>query len=129
MKKQDKILVLLNGKPAPPEVEAAVFRKIGEMPAEPKEKFVLRLEHCPNPDIHDSNGYWQPPVTERKVTVEVSNLLDARGTFESWRDANGLGGGNMARHCGEIRRKNGQLVGRFSFNGRFWNPEGREVFL
>lgn len=91
------------------------------------ETFILNLSHAPNPDI--DGGYWQEPIAPRKATFVVSNLRDARSTFEAWRDADGFGGGNMARHCGEIRRKNGQLVGRFSYNGRFWNPEGKEVLL
>jgi hypothetical protein len=35
----------------------------------------------------------------------------------------------MTRRSGRVARKNGQLVGRFSYNGRFWNPEGKEVII
>lgn len=90
--------------------------------------YILTLQHRPNPDI-GGKGYWQTPVTPNGVTMQVDNLADARSSFESWLGANGLGSGNMGRHCGEIRTQNGQLVGRFSYNGRFWNPEGHEVHI
>ncbi len=92
-------------------------------------KAILTLEHAPNPDINDERGgYWQEPSAPPKVTVEVTNLLDAQSTFEAWRDANGLGGGNMTRNSGAVRI-DGHLVGRFSYNGRFWNPKAKEVVL
>jgi hypothetical protein len=91
---------------------------------------ILTLEYAKNPDIDDERGgYWQEPVTPKKTTLEVTNLRDARSSFESWRDVNGLGGGNMTRRSGRVARKNGQLGGRFSYNGRFWNPEGKEVII
>ena len=91
-------------------------------------KLVLLLEHAPNPDIY--GGYWQKPVTPRVVTMDFDNLRDARTSFESWRDANGLGGGNMTDRSGRVTRKDtGEFVGRFSYNGRFWNPQGNEVVI
>ena len=93
------------------------------------ETLILILEHGPNPDIKAMGGYWQEPVTPKKVTMEITNLADARSSFESWRDSNDLGAGNLTKRCGVVRRKNGQLVGRFSYNGRFWNPEGKEVSI
>jgi hypothetical protein len=93
------------------------------------EVYILTLEHAKNPDIDERGGYWQQPVTPKKVTLEVTNLGDARSSFESWRDANGLGGGNMTQRSGRVTRKSGQLVGRCSYNGRFWNLEGKEVII
>jgi hypothetical protein len=95
------------------------------------ETFTLTLQHAPNPDIGDRDGYWQPTVNKPReiVTMVVTNLRDARTSFEAWRDANGIGGGNMTKRSGRLTRKNGRLVGRFSYNGRFWNPEGKEVHI
>lgn len=83
----------------------------------------LRLEHTPNPDIR--GGYWEAPIDEPREIVEVPSLADARRRFRDWIERNGLGGGNMTKNSGQVH--DGEtLVGRFSYNGRYWLPNGEE---
>lgn len=84
---------------------------------------ILRLEHTPNPDIH--GGYWEAPIDPKKDTREVATLAEARRHFREWIERNGLGGGNMTKRSGEVT-EGGKLIGRFSYNGRFWLPDGTE---
>jgi hypothetical protein len=80
-----------------PSVNLSTTNKVGGM------SYILTLEHAKNPDIDDErSGYWQEPVTPKKVTMEIRNLRDARSSFKSWRDANGLGGGNMTQRSGRV---------------------------
>lgn len=84
-------------------------------------KLTLLLEHCKNPDIDDSQrrGYWSPPISPRKMRVEVADLAEAQQKFNDWIKRNGLGAGNLTRHCGDVM--DGKiLVGQFSYNGKLW---------
>jgi hypothetical protein len=90
-----------------------------------KPPFTVILHHVKNVDIaHDSRaGYWQPPVDPKRLKLtDQPDLQTARAGFEAWRNRNGLGGGNMARDCGEVYDSTGVLVGQFSYNGRLWEP-------
>ncbi len=83
----------------------------------------LSLEHASNPDIP---GYWEDPVDPKQLTVEVSSFEEARQHFVAWRDRNHLGGGNMTRRSGQLHDGN-RLLGHFSYNARFWAPDGSEL--
>lgn len=82
----------------------------------------LLLEHGRNGDL--PFGYWTPPQDPPRTTATVKTIAAARKAFTAWRDRNGLGGGNMTMKTGELR--NGKtLIGRFSYNGRLWSPDGK----
>lgn len=73
----------------------------------------------PNPDFGDGESDWAhlPPQE-----VRVRSLTEASAVFRSWRDANGLGGGNCGRDTGLVRC-NGVPLARVSYNGRVWDVE------
>ena len=82
----------------------------------------LTLAHTANPDVR--GGYWDGvPAGPKRQVVEVASLAEASAKFVAWRDANGLGGGNIdGRHgCGEVRDGT-KVVARISYNGRAWEP-------
>ena len=85
----------------------------------------LRLEHCKNVDLMygqgNGSGYWSDPVDKRLIMLEVASIAEASKAIEAWRDRNGLGGGNMAKRCGEITIGD-RVVAEASYNGRVWTP-------
>lgn len=90
--------------------------------------FVLTLAHVPNPDIR--GGYWTEPLDSGAPKKRhLNTLAECISACEDYRDRNGLGGGNWARECGEIR-KDGKTVAWVSYNGRLWNgpsPDWRDL--
>lgn len=84
----------------------------------------LILQHASNPDIH--GGYWDSPVDPKRMTKQVETLTEARHEFNAWVDRNRLGGGNLTRQAGHLFDGR-TLLGRFSFNGRFWGTDGKEI--
>lgn len=86
----------------------------------------LTLHHVKNVDLMhgqgDGSGYWQPPIEPgKRRQIEVKSLADASAQYRAWIDRNGLGGGNMALHSGEVV-ENGRVIARISYNGRIWEP-------
>jgi len=51
--------------------------------------------------------------------VRPHSFKEAQAIFEMWRDDNELGGGNMHRDAGKLTFDK-IVLGRFSYNGRFW---------
>lgn len=91
-----------------------------------KSPFTICLHHVQNCDLMhgqgNGSGYWSP-AKDRQVSAETGETLqELRAKFEAWRDRNGIGAGNMGRHCGEVRDCTGKIVARFSYNGRCWQP-------
>lgn len=90
----------------------------------------LTLNHCGNPDASPARrrgGYYAgPPECPAVQDIEVRDLHHAREEFIHWRDSNELGSGNLALGAGNVTGDDGQLVGHFSYNGRFWLPDGSE---
>ena len=84
----------------------------------------LKLIHAPNPDIEA--GYWTPPQDKKSITLEVANCKKARLEWLDWINRNGLGGGNLTTHSGEIL-KNNKVIARLSYNGRLWDCNGIEL--
>lgn len=84
-------------------------------------KKLMVLHHVPNVDIRGA-GYWdeKPPGNARRI-IPVSSLEDASRKLRQWCDRWGLGGGNIARDCGNVL-EDGRLVARISYNGRAWKP-------
>ena len=96
----------------------------------PTNEFTLYLEHCKNPDINDAQrrGYWQPPVSPRKMHVGCRDFDHARAQFLDWIKRNGFGIGNIPRECGTL--KDGKrLIGRFEYNGKLMDAQGMEVLV
>ena len=87
----------------------------------------IRLEHVKNVDLicgqGDSSGYWCEPVDPEELYLFVESLRDASMILREWVTRNGLGGGNMARCCGEVTEDN-RVIAKVSYNGRVWTPEG-----
>ena len=77
---------------------------------------------CGNPD------YQQDPY---RPVYGVPNLLltgtpkELRDAWLQWIGRHELGGGNIAESS--IHDAEGNLVGRFSYNGRIWSPEDKEL--
>jgi hypothetical protein len=81
----------------------------------------VELRHSPNPDIY--GGYWQEPAASgRPVRMPVRDMPTAIDLVRHYIDANSLGGGNWT---GGTVREGRKVVGRISYNGRFW-PVGHE---
>lgn len=85
----------------------------------------LTLQHTANPDI--GGGYWEPPVDRKLTYVTVDTLQGAREAFIAWRLRNSLGCGNLPVRSGQLRDDDGTVIGRFSYNGRFWGPDDKEI--
>ena len=59
--------------------------------------------------------------------VPVATLREAAAAWSKVRDSEGLGSSDCRRGCGDVRDEAGKLVGRISYNGRAWNPDGTEA--
>lgn len=82
----------------------------------------IKLWHARNVDLADMGGYRQTPAAPKRQTVEVGSLRYASNALREWVRANGLGGGNMDKHAGEVFEGE-KLVAIVSYNGRVWTPE------
>ncbi len=71
----------------------------------------LTLKAASNPDYP---GRYLP----KPAKVQVPTFEAARTAFEMWRDENDLGGGNLAKNCGQLHADK-VLLGRFSYNAKF----------
>ena len=82
-------------------------------------KYVMTLEHCPNPDI---GGYYQYPVDKKPIKAIGSSYKEMRDKFYDWRDRNDLGSGNMGWIVVSFVGKDKLIkpIARFSYNGRLW---------
>ena len=69
----------------------------------------------------NGSGYWSDPVGPPRTVVECDTLKECSAALVAWRDRNGLGSGNMARDCGNVKR-DGKVIARVSYNGRIWTP-------
>ena len=70
----------------------------------------------------------QHSTSPKNQIVEVANEVEAQKAFCAWRDSNGFGGGNMTRKSGELFDGK-TLIGNFSYNGRFWGNDGKEIIV
>lgn len=76
----------------------------------------VELKHASNPDI--DGGYWQDgnPHAKRHV-LPVQNIEAASVVCRQYIERNGLGGGNWT---GGAVKRDGVMIGKISYNGRFW---------
>ena len=94
-------------------------------------KYVMTLEHCPNPDIgslRGSGGYYSEPVDKKPIKVIGSSYKEMRQKFFDWRDRNDLGGGNVPWIVVSFIGKDKLIkpVARFSANGRLWELDDND---
>ena len=90
-----------------------------------KQNMKLIMQHAPNPDIR--GGYWQDTDAPKNQMVEVATVKNAIKIFRDWIEINGFGSGNLTRKSGEVWADKKTLVGRISYNGRFWDKDGKEI--
>ena len=78
--------------------------------------FTVELDSRGNPDHGQDPERPVWGVVSRKVFVK--SLEEASKVCTDWIRANDLGGGNWVG--GTVRDSDGAVVGRVSYNGRFW---------
>lgn len=61
-----------------------------------------------------------------RIDIPVSSLLEASKCFAAHRDGFGFGASAMRTGCGDVRQGRA-LIGRISYNGRIWTPDGKPV--
>ena len=83
------------------------------------------MQHSANPDI--AGGYWQDTDEPKIQMAEIPTVKEAIQMFRAWIERNGFGVGNMTRKSGEVWADKKTLVGRISYNGRFWGQDGKEI--
>jgi hypothetical protein len=62
----------------------------------------------------------------RRKVIPVASLEEASACFAAHRDSEGFGASDMLLGCGDVR-EGGLLVGRISYNGRIWSPDGKPL--
>lgn len=81
----------------------------------------LTLEAVPNVDFS-----YDPQEKHKKITlkkVEAQSVEDAQKKFQSFINKNDLGGGNLTKKSGQLEQ-NGVVIGRISYNNRYWPSDG-----
>ena len=85
----------------------------------PKEPiFVVILNSAGTPDHGE---FFDDDVLSPNVEKECGSLGECQRAAMDYRQAYELGGGNWT---GGTVKKNGQEIGRISYNGRFWPSQG-----
>tara|TARA_Y100000361_G_C10931134_1_gene223951 strand:- start:66 stop:350 length:285 start_codon:yes stop_codon:yes gene_type:complete len=89
-------------------------------------KYSMTLEHYKNPDI---GGYWEDPTDKKPIHIKENSLYRMKRIFRNWIESNGLGSGNVPYII--VKDEYGCDVGKFSYNGRFWecNEERVEISI
>src|SRR5438067_12932016 len=86
--------------------------------------FTVKLSSVGNPDFRQDPDRPLPGCPS--VLAHVETLIEARDLCQHYIAYYELGGGNW--NGGEVvRTSDGLVVGRFSYNGRLWDSNGREV--
>lgn len=87
----------------------------------------IKLHHVKNVDLMygqgNGSGYWREPVDPASTKEAVHDLAQASSAMQQWVARNGLGCGNIARDCGEVRLGT-KRIAYVGYNGRVW--EDRE---
>ena len=86
--------------------------------------YEVHLSNYGNID-HDENPYLPLSGTESGIWVPCDSIEQAQRIAEEYRDDNDLGSGNWADP--QVREvETGEVVGRISYNGRFWPADGSD---
>jgi hypothetical protein len=98
----------------------AEFKKGGKV----GELYELELEAEPNPD-YDNHSH-EGTVKIKKHKVVADSLFDAKMKYFNFINENDLGSGNVPPSA---LYKDGKKIGEFSYNGRLWDNDGKEVVV
>ena len=79
-------------------------------------EYSMTLEHYKNIDLE--NGYWEDPTDKKPIHIKENSLYRMKRIFRDWIESNGLGSGNVPYII--VKDEFGCNVGKFSYNGRFW---------
>jgi hypothetical protein len=63
---------------------------------------------------------------DKNLTQPVKSVQDASKVVRQYLSKHGLGASAMEKHFGDVTRK-GTLVAKISYNGRMWDPDGKEL--
>jgi hypothetical protein len=80
--------------------------------------YTVTLRSAGNPDHGE---FFDQGVLSPTLEVECATVSECQEAAASYRVTYGLGGGNWV---GGAVRKDGKLVGRIGYNGRFWPEQG-----
>lgn len=92
-------------------------------PAADRKVLMVILSSVGNPD-HGQDPNSSVPGVPRRI-VPVPSLEAAVKCCSDYIDAHDLGGGNWSG--GDVFDRTGNVVARVSYNGRCWDPSGREI--
>ena len=84
--------------------------------------YVLCLSACGNPDF-GQNPYSSLGIPS--IKVNINTLKEGRKIVNDYIHKYNLGGGNY--NNGHVYTESGKYVGRFSYNGRFWDINDNPV--
>lgn len=85
--------------------------------------YLLKVHFITNPDI--KQGWWHPELIHcTQFTAVCSSLLDAWIILYTIMEKQVIGAGNL--HIANVF-KQGEFIGRFSYNGRFWDIDDNEI--
>ncbi len=89
--------------------------------------YSIDIEIVANPDIR--GGFWRES-RETTTTLLAKNLKDLQKKFKNFLDKNEYGGGNLYKadvykYCDEELH----YIGRFSYNGRLWDTNDKEILI
>lgn len=65
-------------------------------------------------------------IGHTRIDLPVSSLEEASKCFAAHRDGFGFGASAMRKGCGDVRQGRA-LIGRISYNGRIWTPDGKPL--
>lgn len=82
--------------------------------------FKVKLASCGNPD-HGENPSRPMPGCEKSGWHSAATIEELQTAVRDFITRNDLGSGNWAG--GEVREDSGRVVGKISYNGRYWPKE------
>jgi hypothetical protein len=98
-------------------------RKNSKLSANRTHPFNVRLTSCGNPDYRQNPNRSLPGVP--KMEAGADSLVECAMLVRAYINHYDLGGGNWSG--GEIVSADGIVLGRVSYNGRLWAPDGSEI--
>lgn len=88
-------------------------------------KYAIKFQIDANPDI--PKGFWGEK-RETDGTMFAENLKDLQTMFLNFLDENDYGAGNLSKaNVYNLENKEFSYIGRFSYNGRLWNTDEKEI--
>ncbi len=88
-------------------------------------KYAIKFQIDANPDIPE--GFWGER-RETGGTMFAESLKDAQTMFLNFLDENDYGAGNLSKaNVYNLENKEFSYIGRFSYNGRLWDIDEKEI--